>query len=438
MTLLLPLYKTWPLQVAVSASFADTTIQKEVTVPIENMPVNTTAKKSKVMILSTDKDSVLYKILSNMGVLVNTHPAKNGHNLLIIDGEHTPADAKSLALQTTVLQQGGKVLIWGVDPSSVKTVNKYLPFSVELTSRKATSFITHGTDQLIDGLGNADFYFSEVSDKPIMTYGLSGELIKHSDILLAACNTDWRTWNKRAEYLKTAAVLRSEREHKPGGNALISIKTGPGKIYIFSIDPALLSATSVSLVRRMLVNLGVNFNGKTSNNTAIGPDGKLHNALLLGSFDVSGKSNSEISKINLLKDLKPEDYFAGKQAANHFWENVTTPDGTFDFNKIHFDGPATDAVAYLSFWIYSPHSLTNLLLEPDLPHLDMYLNTDNGYQVYLNNNLIKETKSLPLEKGWNHFIIKTIQKGGEWKLAVGFDCDKKAFLNEIKTQVTHF
>jgi len=104
----------------------------------------------------------------------------------------------------------------------------------------------------------------------------------------------------------------------------------------------------------------------------------------------------------------------------------------------------------MSFWVYSPHSLTNLLLEPDLPRLDMYLNADDDYQVYLNNNLIKETlnaggltasaqviKALPLEKGWNHFVIKTIQKSGQWKLAVGFDCDKKTFLNEIKTQVTH-
>jgi hypothetical protein len=447
----LPLYKTWPLQVAVNASFADTTMQKEVAAPIENMPLNTKAVESNVIMLSADKDSVLYKTLSDMGVLLSIHPAKNGHSLLIIDGEHTPDDAKSLELQKTVLQQGGKVLIWGVDPSSIKAVNKYLPFSVELTNRKASSFITYGTDQLIDGLGNSDFYFSEVSDRPIMTYGLSGELIKHSDILLAACNTDWRTWNKRAEYLKTAAVLRSEREYKPGGNALISIKAGPGKIYILSIDPALLSATSVSLVRRILVNEGVIFNGKTSNNIAIGPDGKLHSALLLASFDISGKSNAEISKMNQLKDLKPGDYFAGKQVENHFWENVTTPDGIFDFSKLHFNGPATDAIAYLSFWIYSPHSLTNLLLEPDLPRLDMYLNADNGYQVYLNDNLVKETanaggfassaqviKSLPLEKGWNHFVIKTIQKGGEWKLAVGFDCDKKAFLNEIKSQVTHY
>jgi len=150
----LPLYKTWPLQVAVNASFADTTMQKEVAAPIENMPLNTKAVESNVIMLSADKDSVLYKTLSDMGVLLSIHPAKNGHSLLIIDGEHTPDDAKSLELQKTVLQQGGKVLIWGVDPSSIKAVNKYLPFSVELTNRKASSFITYGTDQLIDGFTN--------------------------------------------------------------------------------------------------------------------------------------------------------------------------------------------------------------------------------------------------------------------------------------------
>ncbi|MDB5152308.1 MAG: glycosyl hydrolase family 2, partial [Mucilaginibacter sp.] len=447
----LALYKSWPLLDAVSKSFASKEIMKEVVAPVENMHVNKTAAAvNSVRLLSNDKDSVLYKTLSDLGVLVSAYPDKNGHNLLIIDGEHTPVDARSLALQKSILRHGGNVLVWGVDPSAIKAVNKYLPFPIELTNRKATSFITHRTDPLINGLGNADFYFSEISDKPIMSYSLSGELVKHSDILLDAANTDWRTWNKRAEYLKTAAVLRSEREYKPGGKALISVNSGPGKIYVFAIDPKLLSATSVSLVRHMLVNLGVDYNGKISSNAAIGPDGKLHSALLLASFDISGKSDADIRKVNQLKDLKPEEYVAGKQVANHFWENITTSEGIFDFSKLHFDGPETNAIAYLSFWIYSPHSLTNLLLEPDLPRLDMYLTAHDGYQVYLNNNLLKETinaggltssaqiiKALPLEKGWNHFVIKSIQKDGSWKLAVGFDVDKKAFMNEIKTQVTH-
>jgi len=79
----------------------------------------------------------------------------------------------------------------------------------------------------------------------------------------------------------------------------------------------------------------------------------------------------------------------------------------------------------------------------------MYLTADDYSQVFLNNKLIKEMmsndgsnkgqviKNLPLEKGWNHFVIKAIQKGGNWNLAVHFDCDKAEFLNEIKTQITH-
>ncbi|MES2277875.1 MAG: glycoside hydrolase family 2 TIM barrel-domain containing protein [Bacteroidota bacterium] len=448
----LPLYKSWPLLDAVKASFASEDIIKENPAPVANPSVNNhPAFANTVLLLSTDKDSTLYKTLSEMGVSVSANPNKNGHNLLIIDGQHTPGEAKSIALKKTILQSGGNILVWGINPASVQAVNQYLPKPIELTNRKATSFLTKDKDQLTNGLSDGDFYFSEIADKPMMTYGLTGELVKQSHVLLDASNTDWKTWNKRAEYLKTAAVLRSEREYKPEGKALISVNEDKGKLYVFAIDPALLSATSVSLVRKMLVNLGVDFSGKGSKDmAALSADGKLTSALLLASFDIQGKSDSEISKLDLLKNNKTEDYFAGKQVANHFWEKTTVTDGVFDFSKLHFDGPATNAIAYLSFWIYSPRSLSNLLLEPDMPRLDMYIGADDGYQVFLNNIMIKENinsggfasrgqaiKALPLEKGWNHFVIKAIQKAGGWKLAVEFDCDKKSFMTEVKTQVAH-
>jgi hypothetical protein len=449
----LPLYKTWPLFDAVKASFADTNIIAQTPpVPAAKASININRGISNnVLLLSTDKDSVLSKVLSEMGVLISAKADKNGHNILIIDGLHAPADERSIALQKSILQQGGNVLIWGVDPSSVKNVNKYLPQPIELTNRRATSFIVKGNSAIINGLGNADFYFSEIADKPLMTYGLSGDLVRHANVLLDASNTDWKTWNKRAEYLKTAAVLRSEREYKPEGKALVSINSGRGKIYMFALDPAILTATSVSVVRKMLINLDISFNGKDNkDNAAIGKDGKLRNALLLASFDISGKSDAEISKLDILKNSKPEDYFTGKFVADHFWEKVSMPEGIFDFSKMHMDGPVNNAVAYISFWMYSPRSLSNLLLEPDMPKLDIYIGADDGYQVFLNNNLIKENirvgdftdkgqaiKALPLEKGWNHFVIKTIQKTGAWKLAVKFDCDKKMFVNELKTQVAH-
>ncbi len=448
----LPLYKTWPLFDAVKASFVDTLMigMPSIATP-QTKAITSPYAGYNIVLLSTDKDSVLYKTLTELGVLIRPQINISGHNLLIIDGIHPPYDAKAIAIQKTVLQRGDNVLVWGVTPAAINSVNKYLPQPIKLTDRKSTSFITQKNDPIMNGLGNSDFYFSEIADKPMMSYGLSGEMVSHSNVLLDASNTDWRTWNKRAEYLKTAAVLRSEREYKPEGKALISIDANGGRIYVLAIDPALLYATSVSLTRKILINLGVEFNNKSSLDVpAVGKDGKLHNALLLASFDIAGKNDVEIAKADILKDAKPDDYFTGKQVADHFWEKAITADGIFDFTKLHFDGPTTNAIAYLSFWIYSPRSLSNLLLEPDMPRLDMYLGADDGYQVYLNNNLIKEAintggftdkqqviKALPLEKGWNHFIIKSIQKNGKWKLAVEFDCDKKDFLNELKTQVTH-
>ena len=51
-------------------------------------------------------------------------------------------------------------------------------------------------------------------------------------------------------------------------------------------------------------------------------------------------------------------------------------------------GPQENSVVYMSFWIYSPRSLVNLLAEPDMPRLDMLIGADNGYQVFLNNKQI--------------------------------------------------
>jgi hypothetical protein len=212
----------------------------------------------------------------------------------------------------------------------------------------------------------------------------------------------------------------------------------------FGIDPALLSTTSIKLVRTLFLNLGLDFHKHSSDIAALGEDGKLNSALLLASFNANDKNQGQID------NLKPQDFYPGKQVDNHFWERATALNGVFNFNTLNFDGPKNDAVAYLSFWVYSPHALSNLLLEPDLPRVDLYLNSDDACQVFLNNKLIKDMtvsndfpagrpaiKALPLEKGWNHFIIKTIQKNGKWTLEARFDCDKKAFLQEMKSQIAH-
>lgn len=442
--LALPLYKSWPLLTAVSSSFADTSMHAEAAQPTNHTTVTPTGNKA-VVLLSAEKNGLLQQTLTDIGIELKSQASLNGNEVLIIDGLNPPTDNKSVDLEKLMLQKGAKVLIWGASPNSIKAINGYLPYPVTLTDRKATSFITLNTDQLTNGLGNADFYFSEIADKPIITYGLSGEAVKHSKTLLDACNTDWKSWNKRAEYFKTAAVLRSEREAKPDGKMLIATPQEKGTIYVFAINPQLLTSTSLNVTRRMLANLGVGFNSKTSNTAAIDEQGQLTNALLLASFDVSGKTDAEVNQLDLLKDMKPEDYFAGKSTQNHFWEKATATDGVFDLSKLQFDGPKNNAIGYLSFWVYSPRSLSNLLLEPDMPQLDLHVKADDSYQAYLNNSLLKAEpgknqqtiKALPLEKGWNHLLIKTIQKSGDWKIAVSFSCDKKAFMNDLRTQVSH-
>jgi beta-galactosidase len=60
------------------------------------------------------------------------------------------------------------------------------------------------------GLANADFYFCEVQAQDAAKYTLSGPFVEEGEVLVEACRTDWRRWNKRAEEMKTASLLRSE------------------------------------------------------------------------------------------------------------------------------------------------------------------------------------------------------------------------------------
>jgi len=441
----LPLYRAWPLQTAISASFATNNILPESNRPAKNPDQMPPAADKQVRVLSSDKDSLLVRGLIALGVSVNPK-ARPEKSLLIIDGLH-PLPAKILAkYQKEQMAVGGRMLIWGVDYQSLENLNPLLPYRLSLTDRKATSFIPKGHDPLLNGLDNADFYFSEIADKPVMTTGLSGEIINHADVLLDASNTNWKTWNKQAEYLKTAALIRSEREFKPEGKALIAWSSDRGRTYLLGIASDHLTAVSANLVRKMLLNLNVIFGEKSVNSIpAVGPDGHLDNALLLASLDAGKDGEKESSTADKMV-VTVSGPFIGTQTLGRFWDRTTAAAGTFDFSKMQFDGPKTHATAYLSFWLYCPYSLSNLLLQPDLPRLDAVLSADDGYVLYLNGKAIKTSASspetakigaLPLEKGWNRFTIKVIQKEGAWKFAMQFLCDKPEFIKELKSQISH-
>ncbi|MFA5327474.1 MAG: sugar-binding domain-containing protein [Prolixibacteraceae bacterium] len=450
----LPLYKTWPLFDAVQTSFLDTGLinlqQKN-----KNETSGTTAEfmppTSRAVLLSADQDSVLYKILSELGIEVSTKPelASGIRNILLIDGKFPPHDQESQRFKDKVLQQGGIVWILGIDPRSVKALNKFLPEPAETTSRKSTSFIVKAADSLLNGLNNADFYFSEMAKNPVMLHGLSGPFVNGSLVLLEACNTDWNTWNHKPESYKTAAVLRSEREAKEAGSALVVRNSGNGKIYLSALDAGELAKTSPSLLRLLFLNLGLKPQSRILKNAgAVNAKGVLEKALVIGSFASENRSLEQSGRFDFLGEQDTETYFSGNRLNGRFWEAAKADEGIFDFKKMNLSGPNENAVAYVSFWLYSPRSLVDLLVAPDMPRLDLFIGADDAFQLLLNGRLIKEdlnegglkrreqlVKALPLEQGWNHVLIKVMQGRGDWKLAVEFESDQEQFLKEMKSKI---
>ena len=388
-----------------------------------------------------------------MGIDIMTEmkTGKEVSTLIIIDGKHPEVTSQTVSIVKSGLEKGGKVFVLGVQPESLNNLNEYFPEPLELTSRPAYSFITNNQDDVINTLENSDFYFAEISRQPMMNYGLSGQFTNNSIILLKACNTDWRRWNNRPEYMKTGSVIRSERESKAAGNTMVVQKSGNGKIYVLSLDPETLFKINPLIIGKMLMNLGVKIkNVDPGNISALNADGVLENSVVIGSFNIEGKDSLQIAEADFLKGVEDEKLAAGNDIHNRAAVMGRSLDGVFDFKAMNLKGPEEHAVAYLSFWIYSPRSLVNLLAEPDMPRLDMLIGADDGYQVSLNQKqlalslkpggLVKREhtiSAIPLEKGWNHFIIKSIKYGGDWKMSVEFTSNNKAFMHEIKSQAAH-
>ncbi len=72
------------------------------------------------------------------------------------------------------------------------------------------------------------------------------------------------------------------------------------------------------------------------------------------------------------------------------------------------------------FWVLSPRSLDDLLIEPNIPVVNLEITASNGVQVWLNDKQIinnaqggKATaNTLRLHQGWNHVVIRP---AGQWR-----------------------
>jgi hypothetical protein len=266
---------------------------------------------------------------------------------------------------------------------------------------------------------------------------------------LEACNTDWLKWNYQGEDVKTAKVYRSEREAKSAGNVILRESVGKGELIVSTLDLFVLGNQSKGMIQNMIANLGGSFEGEVKAlPDALNENMILVNALFLGSFKNESGDINQVFKHDPISESEFTKVKMGTKTNGLYWELASANEvGVFDIEKMNIKDKK-NSVAYLSFWIYSPRSLTDLLIEPNMPRLDMHFGMDDALAFSINGKLIKEYlrtgplvedsfnfDGLPLEKGWNHMLIKVGQGAGRWAAKIRFSCNQEDFLKGLKTTV---
>jgi len=474
----LPLYRKWRLADAIAAAYAPTVAQASLPVPNPivgqaSLPVgrHTPAPPIDMIVVLAGTQSTLTSRLTAMGANVVDVPAA-APKFVVVDGADPPStDLQALKSQLeTWVTKGATCLMVDPQPGTLDRVNALLPRPIALTDRKSSSLIIAGGNTMIGNMTDADFYFTETINGNLIDHGLAGPFVDHGHVILEACPTDWRRWNNRPEPIKTAAALRSEREAKPLGPALVVLNfdspsrfgrgaeerggVGPGRYVVSTLDLTNGGIEVYGLLKTLLSNAGVQFKETSvDDNAAFDMFGYLRQAMVCGSFP-STSTVSAYDVDNVGVDTVVAN--AGDESGGVAWKSAKAGvDGAFDLLHLSLSsgggslaGARENASAYLSFYVWSPRPLDNLLVEPNMPKLDLLMGSDDGCQVYLNGKLIKEDRgihpltpdsivgeSLPLQRGWNHFVVKVVQVGGGWGFTARLRCSDPKFMGVLRTSV---
>ena len=431
-------YETWPLFDAIKDAYNDPVAKLPGTDELASFVHSESAKPKpkpvqSVTILSGPNGELARQLLA-AGVPRNLLHGSLP-DLLFIDGR-TPPDATARIVIDSVLGNGGSVVVWGVAAKTLAQLNGLLPSPIELTDRQSSSLLPVSASSATAGLKPSDLYFSESSPQIILGGGISGPLIKQGTVLLEAANTDWLKWNKEAEYAKTAMVLRSERESKPSGAAIVEVKQGSGRLLLINI-PAWSSVYKVQLLdRRLLENLGVDLTAQVDVGEPFLKNGILVRTLAVGHFNTAGNG-----AINPYLDLADAAKFRNNERVLDLrWVSLVADSTGFTFNAPPLSGASDNSVTYLSFWVQSPRSLDNLLIEPNVPKVDLAFESQDALELFLNGKSVLThpagseravASGLPLQQGWNHFLVRLVHKNGDDTFSAKLTSSDPAFLEAL-------
>ena len=242
----LPLFDTWPLYDAMRAANAPEGAAYSPWADISESPkptATTAAEPYRTVLYVGPDDSRLKRILETQGVLLSPVPTgkralRDAGRILVIVDASAPRNLPALEAD---------YWFWGVNPESAGMVD-----GLTVTPLRRSSFLPKDRSW-VRGMKNSDFYFCEDQRADAARFSLSGRFVQEGEVLLEACRTDWRRWNKQAEDMKTASLLRSEYE----STEPLPIFVKNGNIWVSTLDDFLGSERGYRALHTILENAGV-------------------------------------------------------------------------------------------------------------------------------------------------------------------------------------
>ena len=390
----LPLYQEWPMYSALRAANAPgkpawspyAVIDKQ---QYDHRKATTPPKKYKEVIFIGSQNSKLKQLIDAQGVIFSKKANTPSLLLYIVDGSQK-LDASTKDEIQKQIAKGADVWIWGLTPETVAAYNEILPLPVSLDNLQRSSFLPVQKSWM-HGLNNSDFYFCELQKTNASSYSLKGAFVEEGDVLLNACKTDWRKWNKRPEEIKTAGTIRSEYECTAATPVFVKCQQNASTFYLNTLTEFANSEKGFNTLSAILKNAGIAFQ----------------------------KPEVNINEVFFLRD-----------------EQINFPVATKEKLVKDSDGEWT-----LELYVFSPRPLDDLLIEPNMPKLSLFVKAkkrallinDKPYTAVSHdgrNEIIY--KELPLLQGWNKLVIK-LGAGDRNDFTGYFKCDnKKDFLPLLK------
>ena len=349
-------------------------------------------------------------------------------DLCIWEGNTPPSDTSAIK---NYVDQGGTILIWGITPDSVSKWNELLPEEVETVETDYEQVLPVKSHPILKGLSLYDFYW--VRDKlpnPILTNGIKLPENSKADNILKVPGFDWRSWIQYPETEKTIKAFLSQKNKESGISGFLSFKSGKGSIFILQIPPDANNHKAVNIARNIFTNLGMSLENKPGKDLlafTTDSEGFIRSWLLCGPFFAGGlPSILDYEFIPGESKLmpSPEDVSNGNK-----WFTYYSDTKIINFQIPQLFGEVDNTAVYAVVYIYSNSSYDDLLNAPQTKRVDLFVGSDDGVKVWLNDEVILAKdmgrplvvdndyiKGLKLKQGWNRLMFKVEEFVFGWEL----------------------